>query len=121
MYKKVRLWAAVLAAVCCLLLLGGCMQREIILPEDELKTNTWCGKDEYNKQAELYFNCDNAVLTFKTDKTFVKVQGNAMVSDEKLVITDVALCQNITFSYKLYGDHIDLTYEGSTIKLDRKQ
>ncbi|HHZ06421.1 MAG TPA: hypothetical protein GX401_06515 [Clostridiales bacterium] len=107
-----------LCALMCMLMCG-CMKEQINTIPQELKASVWKGEDDFNKGAVLSFDGDTATLLLKNGDDKVSIIGNAMIDDTAVTITDEALAEEFTFNYVLYGDKIEITYDNSTITLDR--
>lgn len=108
-----------LCLVLTVILLCGCTKQEITSTADELTMYSWSNSDKYDKKITLYFNDDTATIVIYTPEYSGCITGNAIVSNTSLSISDNNLKQNFTFDYVLYGNKVDLKYNGNTIELQK--
>lgn len=100
-----------------LVLLAGCVEPSITSIEDELKLYTWQNKDEFDKTITLSFSNTHATLLMKTKTEETKIEGLAVLEENNLQIFDSNVNNSYAFSYKLFGDKIELTYGEHTLTL----
>ncbi|MBQ3265565.1 MAG: hypothetical protein IJH07_07285 [Ruminococcus sp.] len=107
---------AVLAAV--VMTLVSCT-RIISSPADELRMYSWRGEAENGSTAALTFDDTDGSFVIENDDSSLTLSGLCFADDEKIIICDDESGQNYTFAYRLYGDRVELTYDGSTLTLDK--
>ncbi len=113
-YKACLFLMGIMIVVCALC---GCTQRQIVRESDELKSFSWQGKDDYGKQITLCFDENYATLSLKSDRTEKTIQGFTITDNQSFEIYDNSLYQHFRFSYRLYGDKIELSYRDNTLTL----
>ena len=112
-YKKQLCCIAVLLTI----MLCGCTQRQIINERDELMSFSWENHDDYSKQIKLCFQGNYASLFLHSCSSEQAIKGITFVDNNCIRINDTSHYTDFLFSYRLYGDKIDLSYQGNTITL----
>lgn len=106
-------------ALVCMLWCSSCSQI-VQTSSEELKLYEWQRDNENGTQIFLRFSEDTALLSIQGDKEVTcEITGLCVANEETFVISDTSMMKNISFNYKVYGDHLDLTYGGSTISLEK--
>ena len=98
-------------------MLCGCTQRQIVNEKDELMSFSWENQDDYDKQIKLSFAGNYASIFLRSCRSEQTIQGLALVNHDCIQINDTSHHKNFQFSYHLYGDKIDLSYQENTITL----
>lgn len=117
--KKIKgvIFVVLLILIC--IQLFGCTTKNITCKSDELKSFTWSGSDDYGKSIELHFEENTGFLKIKSKEEVYEIKGDVKSDDKSLVITDNNLKDTYEFTYKLYGDKIELTYGENTLTLNK--
>ena len=76
---------------------------------DELTLNSWCAK------------LDSASLTLKSGDETTEICGKYLADERSFVIFMPEISQNYTFLYVPKGDKLDVTYNNSTITLNKTE
>ena len=100
------------------LLLCGC-QQVINSPADEFVLYDWQAEQENGKTVSLDFDDDSCSLMIRGNDVTTDIVGKCFVTDDQLVICDENNGQNYSFGYRLYGDHVELSYNGSVLTLQK--
>lgn len=100
------------------LTLCGC-QRNIESPSDEIVMYRWRSQLDSGNEVSLTFEGDNASFVTENEDFRLSVSGYCAMYDDRFIISDQKTRDNYTFSYQLFGDHIELTYGDGTIVLQK--
>ena len=92
-------------------------ERVIRDASDELVMNSWSAELAGGAQVSLTFDEDNAEFSVTNSDTASSLKGLCILSPEQFTVCDEETGENYTFDYRLFGDHIELTYNNSTIIL----
>lgn len=87
---------------------------------DELTLYKWSKTDDYGMVVTLCFN--DSIGTFSVsaaDGTKTEITGNTIGDSKCFTIADTNKKSTYTFEYTVYGNKIDLVYNGATISLDK--
>ncbi len=109
----------VLTAIGLCFLLSSC-RTVVNSPADEIRLFNWSAALDNGSTATLRFKDTNAYLTVENEDVSLDIGGLCLLGDEKLTICDSATSVSFPFSYRLYGDRIELTWNGGTITLDKE-
>lgn len=99
--------------------LSGCTQPKLTTRADELMANKWSAVDKYGKEICLSFYEGTGNLKLKTNDFSYEITGTALVDEYTVKIFDNACNQSYSFDYVLYGNKIDITYNGETLELSK--
>lgn len=92
-------------------------ERVIRDASDELVMNSWSAALDGGAKVSLTFEEDNAVFSVTNGDVSSSLEGLCILSAEQFTVCDEETGENYTFDYRLFGDHIELTYNNSTIIL----
>lgn len=108
-----------LIVICCItMMLCGC-RRTVDSPADEIVLYEWRSELDNGNTVSLSFSDDRAAVTAVNDSFKLSVSGYCAVYDDRFIISDTRTKDNYTFYYRLYGDRVELTYDGGTISVDK--
>lgn len=79
---------------------------------------SWSGAAENGTAASLSFDGSRGSLSIEGDNGIL-IDGLCIAGNKSLTICDEKSGVNYTFSYTLYGDRVELTYNGSTLSLQK--
>ncbi len=88
---------------------------------DELTLNSWCAKLDGGAEINLKFKDDSASLTLKSGDETTEICGKYLADEKSFVIFMPEISQNYTFLYVPKGDKLDVTYNNSTITLNKTE
>ena len=114
---RVKRYLMILSAAFCLLLCGCVPVADT--PADELRQYSWSTSTEYGCEAALSFDGLRAGLDVKKAGLSMEISGVYALTDDKLTIFDEEGGESLTFGYKLYGDRVELSFEGGTLSLEK--
>lgn len=110
--------AFILASIL-IIILCGCAVSPPDSAAEEIVLYSWRLKsDDNNKESSgtLSFENRNIILNIKkTDKSELKLNEYYEIDNEKIIIVSEDY-GNIVFKYKLYGNELELSYDGSALK-----
>ena len=111
----VKICVIVLIALSFVFVLCGC--EEIVVTScDELTSRDWYTENISGLGATLEFSGDNATFTVTENKKQAAViSGSLAVDSEKFYITSNKLACTFEFSYKVFTDKAQITYNGETL------
>lgn len=117
--KKIKslLFSALLSLI--FITLAACTTENITCTADELKNFAWSNSDDFGKSIELRFDGNTGFLKIKSKDEAYEIKGDVIADDNNLTITDSTLKDTYEFTYKLYGDKIELTYGENTLTLNK--
>lgn len=95
--------------------LFGCT-RVITDASDELVMNAWGKSFDNGAEVSLMFDDDKATFSYHNGDIEAEISGVYVVSCDAFTICDD---ENYTFSYILHGDSLELSYNNSTIILEK--
>ena len=102
-----------------LFLLEGCGKPVINNEADEIKLYSWEYTGKQGINSTLKFSGDEAILTIVNDNEKCRIQGLCVFGDTGFVIIDPKLQNEYGFKYKLSGRELSVSYNGSTIKMQK--
>ena len=117
MYMRGKFFVFLLLSV---MLLSGC-QRVLQTPADEFPQYDWQSEQENGSVVTLDFDDGRCTFAIEGDTISSIISGVCFVTDDKLVICDEDNGQNYTFGYHLFGDRVELSYNGSVITLKKAE
>lgn len=97
-------------------MLSACVP-SVSTPKDEIRLYSWDAEFENEKSASLTFDDTNAYLNVTCEAFDLNIGGLCVLTDGSLSICDDATLASYTFSYVLYGDRVELSFDGGTISL----
>lgn len=100
------------------LLLTSCTQ-VISSPSDEIRMFRWHGEYENGNAADLSFSDNDAVLSLTLSDHTTEFSGLCVTTDDRLIICDKTDGSNYAFGYRLFGDRVELSYNGAVLTLDK--
>lgn len=113
-----RFFIIILALLCSIMLIS--CSTEIFTPFDELKMYKWVKTDNYGMSVTLSFYDECAELTVLCADGKQDIISGAVTSDaQSFTIADPEKKSTYTFGYILHGSFVDLSYNGSSIPLDK--
>ena len=118
MYMRGKLFFVLLMIVLCALISTACV-RTINTPVDELRMYSWRGEYENGNSAELSFNGSNGTFRVTNRDFSFELSGLCVMTDDRMILCDDASTVNYSFGYRVHGDRVELTYNGSTLSLDK--
>lgn len=86
-------------------------------PADEFRQYDWSAETNGECEISLSFDELHATLTLEKKDVSLKISGICALTDHKLTIFDEESANGQTFDYKLYGDRVELSFEGGTLEL----
>lgn len=86
---------------------------------DELTLYHWRCEEENGKTADLSFDGDDGCLSVSSGGAELTIRGIYAVTDDSLLICDRSTGSDYRFGYRLYGDRIELSSNGSAITLQK--
>lgn len=88
---------------------------------NELKSSKWTAKLEGGAEVNLEFSEDTAILKIQNSDITTEIEGSYIADQNSLVIFMPDVAQNYTFTYTPKGNKLDLTYNNSTITLNKTE
>lgn len=96
---------------------SSCQQVDYTAPQ-ELKSYSWYSTNENGTEITLSFSEDTANFSIKGDEEITcNISGRCVTDESTIIIFDLSMAENLVLEYKIFGDHITLTYGGYTISL----
>lgn len=117
--KKTKNFLFIILLILVCIISFGCTTKNITCKADELKSFSWENSDDYGKSIELHFIENKGFLKIKSKDESYEIKGDVKADENNFVITDSSLKDTYEFTYKLYGDKIELTYGGNTLTLNK--
>lgn len=100
--------------------LSSCV-KSIQRPADELKMYTWSSDFDNGVDVTLYFTQTDGYLDIEGDDEPLHIGGLCMLTDDDLLIFDDDSGMNYSFGYRLYGDRVELSRDGSVLTLKKDE
>ena len=97
--------------------LTSCVKR-IECPADELRMYAWSNTFDNGDEVALTFTQTNGYLDIDGDDP-LHIGGLCMLTDDSLLIFDEQSGMNYSFRYRLYGDRVELSRDGSMMILEK--
>ncbi len=85
----------------------------------ELISSKWETKLEGGAEVNLEFCKDSAVIKISNSGKSTEIKGSYIADEDSFVIFMPEVAQNYTFDYTPKGDKLDLSYNDSTITLNK--
>lgn len=114
---RVKMIIVISAAALCVLLSACVPVAET--PAQELRLYRWSADTGYGCAASLSFDGLSAELKLEKADFTLDITGVYALTDDRLTIFDEKAGESTTFSYKLYGDRVELSYEGGALSLKK--
>lgn len=116
---SIKNFLCVCLAPVCMLWCASCGQI-VQNASEELKLYEWQRENENGTKISLRFSEDTAFLSIQGDEDIAcEISGLCVTDGNTFFISDISMMKNVSFTYKVYGDHLDLTYGGSTVSLEK--
>ena len=104
-------------------IISGCTQNASCY-KTELIQNRWSAALEGGSEIKLEFFGEqgdlSAEITITNAQKSVKISGDCLADEQSFVIFDSSVFRNYAFDYIPKGDTLELTYNGSTISLQKQ-
>ena len=105
------------------MLFCGCTQNAPS-PQNELTSSRWTAKLEGGAEVELQFYGEPGDMSadFKITNAgkSVNISGDCLTDGSSFVIFDESISQNFAFDYTPKGNTLDISYNGSTLTLQKQ-
>ena len=82
---------------------------------------TWSGSFEHGAEVTLSFTQTEGYLEIESDDSSLSIAGLCMLTDDSILIFDDDSGMNYSFSYRLYGDRVELKRDGSVLTLKKAE
>lgn len=102
----------------CVMLCGCSVQNSGYV--EELTSNKWSATLKGGAQVSLCFNEEYADFEIENSSLSTSISGKYVADEKSFVIFVPEIAQNYTFVYTPKGEKLDLTYNNSTITLNRQ-
>ena len=106
-----------------IMLFCGCTQNAPS-PQNELISSRWTAKLEGGAEVELHFYGEpgdlSAELKITNAGKSMNISGDCLTDSSSFVIFDETISQNFAFAYTPKGDTLDISYNGSTLTLQKQ-
>lgn len=79
----------------------------------------WSGVSENGNELSLSFEDATGFLDVDNGDSSLSLEGLSIVTDDRLIICDKNSGANYLFAYRLFGDRVELTRNGSVISLKK--
>lgn len=89
--------------------------RVIVTSADELTTRNWQTETPSGVKGELTFQGDNAALKVTSSEDEISISGHLSVDADRFYITSSDFYRTYTFSYLVFHNRVEVTYEGNTL------
>lgn len=102
---------------------SGCNNTKKVVKDvsDELEAGVWVVENEYGLSGRLSFSEDEfATMEITTTERAVKIHGRFSISTNEIIIIDEEQKDVFIFNYELFGNEIDIVYEGKAIRMKRE-
>ncbi len=111
------------AVIISLLMLCGCTQNAPS-PQNELISSNWTASLDGGGELSLEFSGEpgdlSAEFNLKNAGKDITISGDCLVDSTSIVIFDSSVSQNYAFDYTPKGDTLEITYNNSTLTMQKQ-
>lgn len=91
--------------------------RVISSPGEEIREYSWQSQLENGNEITLSFDGADAALCVDCEDFILDIGGLCVTTDDRLMIYDTDSGTSYSFSYRLYGDRVELSYNDAEVPL----